>query len=144
MYGEKTLCMEATEKAYFCYKYIMFDMDACSVSARCWLFWRQDSSAWLTAALRWLQLQETKCPHPWQSPAPTALVQGQWLVPEAGPTLFSSAMSPSHAQMSNSHSVAGSMGKEGRFSRGCGALARRKEPEEGAGFSPARDMTMGG
>lgn len=26
--------MEATEKAYFCYKYIMFDMDACLLSAR--------------------------------------------------------------------------------------------------------------
>lgn len=28
--------MEATEKAYFCYKYIMFDMDVCFISARCW------------------------------------------------------------------------------------------------------------
>lgn len=26
----------ATEKAYFFYKYIMFDMDVCFISARCW------------------------------------------------------------------------------------------------------------
>lgn len=108
--------MEATEKAYFCYKYIMFDMDVCFISARCWegdpnL---QGSSAWLTAAPRWLQLQETQRSQPRRGPAPTALVQ----VTEAGLIPFSSATSSSHAQMSNSRSVACSIGKEGRFFKG--------------------------
>lgn len=54
--------MEATEKAYFCYKYIMFDMDACLLSAqRGWAgctgtSWHQDSprQRWYLESWRWV------------------------------------------------------------------------------------------
>lgn len=111
--------MEATEKAYFCYKYIMFDMDVCFISARCWEVGPNLHGCCEGTALGWPKCQETK------HHALTALVHGQQLVTEATPILFSSALSSSRAQISNCCSIACLIGKEGGFSRGCDVPARR-------------------
>jgi len=46
--------------------------------------------------------------------------------------------------MSKSCSTACSVGKEGRFSRGCSDSASKRVLEEGAVFSPARYLDRGG